>query len=238
MQAARDALELKLNYTFRNPELIQRALTHRSWLEGRTSTEPSLNDNEQLEFLGDAILGFVVSEALVLRYPSAKEGQLSRWKAHLVSADHLYQSALKLGLGEYLQLGRGEDRNGGRERRTLLSDAVEAVIAALYLDGGIDPARAFIETHILESGVDLDQVSQTNNQKVDLQNRARSLGLPVPRYTVVAEEGPDHAKVFIVEGRIGEEFVARARASTKRSASLLAAKELLERLAAKQEPAD
>ena len=175
MQAAREELESKLSYRFRNRELLQRALTHRSWLEGRPSSEP-LDDNEQLEFLGDAVLGFVVSEALVLRFPKAKEGQLSRWKAHLVSAAHLYNCALNLGLGDYMLLGRGEDRNGGRERRTLLSDAVEALIAAMYLDGGIELAREFIETNILQDSSHLDELSLSNNQKVDLQNESQSIG--------------------------------------------------------------
>jgi ribonuclease-3 len=229
MEAAHEELESKLGYRFRHRELLHRALTHRSWLEGRPSSEP-LDDNEQLEFLGDAVLGFVVSEALVLRFPKAKEGQLSRWKAHLVSAAHLHSCALALGLGDYMLLGRGEDRNGGRERRTLLSDALEALIAAMYLDGGIASARKFIETNILKYSSDLDELSLSNNQKVDLQNEARALGLPPPRYSVVAEEGPDHAKVFVVEARLGDAWVSQARATTKRTASLLAAKEILERL--------
>src|SRR6185312_12571941 len=120
-------------------------------------------------------------------------------------------------------LGRGEDRNGGRERRTLLSDAVEALISALYLDGGIVPVRRFIEEHILKANPDLDDVAQNNNQKVDLQTRAKALGLPNPRYSVVAEEGPDHAKVFVVEVRLDAQLASRARASTKKVASLLAA---------------
>jgi ribonuclease III len=232
MEAARDALESKLGYKFQNRELLQRALTHRSWLEGRPSADSSFEDNEQLEFLGDAILGFVASEALVLRFSKAKEGQLSRWKGHLVSAAHLHRCALTLGLGEYLLLGRGEDRNGGRLRQTLLSDAIEALIAALYLDGGMAAARAFIEANVLQYGSNLDELSLSNNQKVDLQNKARALGLPAPRYSVVAEEGPDHAKVFVVEARVGDAFVSRARATTKRTASLLAAKQILERLQA------
>jgi ribonuclease-3 len=234
MEAARELLESKLGYEFRNRELLQRALTHRSWLEGRGLPESAKQDNEQFEFLGDSILGFVVSEALILRNPEAKEGQLSRWKALLVSATHLHRCALELGLGEFLLLGRGEDRNGGRERKTLLADALEALIAALYLDAGMETARSFIEANILlELDDDLDELSQNNNQKVDLQTRARMMGLPAPRYTVIAEEGPDHAKIFVVEARVGEDFAAQAKASTKREASLRAAKELLEALSSK-----
>jgi ribonuclease-3 len=232
MEVAREALEAKLKYSFRNRELLQRALTHRSWLEGKAIAAPALQDNEQLEFLGDSILGFVVSEALVLRYATANEGSLSLWKAHLVSAVHLHKCALQLGLGEYLLLGKGEERSGGRERRTLLADALEAVIAALYLDGGLQVAKAFIEANILseiESG--LEQLAHSTGQKVELQARARALGLSPPQYVVVAEEGPDHAKVFVVEARIGDRYAARGKASTKRNASLLAAKLLLELLA-------
>jgi ribonuclease-3 len=231
MEATREELESKLGYQFQRRELLQRALTHRSSLEGRPSSEP-LDDNEQLEFLGDAVLGFVVSESLVLRFPKATEGQLSRWKAHLVSAAHLHRCALTIGLGDHMLLGRGEDRSGGRERPTLLSDALEALIAALYLDGSITAARQFIETNILQYSSDLDELSLRNNQKVELQNKARALGLPPPRYSVVAEEGPDHAKVFEVEARVGNTWVSRAKASTKRTASLLAAKEILEQLQA------
>ncbi len=220
-----------MDTSFGTGHSLQRALTHRSWLEGRSSAQSRNQDNEQLEFLGDAILGFVVSEVLVLRNPEAREGQLSRWKAHLVSAAHLHERAVELGLGEYLLLGRGEDRNGGRERRTLLSDAVEALIAALYLDGGMETVRKFIETHLLATLPDLDELAQNNNQKVELQACAKALGLPPPRYGTVAEEGPDHAKIFVVEVRVGESLTSCARASTKKMASLLAAKQLLARMA-------
>jgi ribonuclease-3 len=230
MEADRRLLEASIGYQFQNRELLERALTHRSWLEGRAASGQGHGDNERLEFLGDSILGFVVAEALVLRQPAAHEGQLSRWKAHLVSATHLHHCALELNLGRYLMLGRGEDRSGGRERRTLLSDAVEALIAALYLDGGMAPVRRFIEDHILKANPDVYDVAQDNNQKVDLQSRVKTLGLPNPRYVVVGEEGPDHAKVFVVEVRVGEGLASRARASTKKMASLLAAKQLLETL--------
>jgi len=230
MEADRELLEAGIGYRFRSRELLQRALTHRSWLEGRTSSDQEHEDNEQLEFLGDSVLGFVIAEALVLRRPDAREGQLSRWKAHLVSAAHLHRCALDLDIGRYLLLGRGEDRSGGRERRALLSDAVEALIAAVYLDGGIVSVRQFIEEHILKANPDLDETTQENNQKVDLQARAKALGLPNPHYSVVAEEGPDHAKVFVIEVRLGEQLASRARASTKKLASLLAAKQLLEKL--------
>ena len=134
-------------------------------------------DNEQLEFLGDSVLGFVVSEALVETYPSATEGQLSRWKSYLVSAAHLHRCAQTIRLGEYLLLGRGEEQNGGRERKTLLANALEAVIAAIYLDGQIEPARAFIRRLVLSELEDLDDESfETSNSKSALQEWTQSLG--------------------------------------------------------------
>ena len=137
-----------------------------------------------MEFLGDSILGFVVSEALVLRHPSAREGALSKWKAHLVSATHLHRCALELGLGEYLQLGKGEERNGGRERKTLLANALEALIAALHIDGGIEVARAFIDEHVLGMLDNADDVESINalNFKNVLQERTQALGCQ-PRVT-------------------------------------------------------
>jgi ribonuclease III len=227
-----EALEQKLGYRFQNPELLIRALTHRSWLAERGSAQPEASDNEQLEFLGDSILGFIASESLVARHPSLSEGQLSQWKGHLVSATHLHDCALQLDIGEYLRLGRGEERNGGRERKTLLANALEAVIAAIYLDGGIDHARRFVEERVLavrESADDVESIGRLNHKSV-LQERTQALGLPVPRYSTVEANGPEHAKVFTVEAKIGDELVSRASASSKKSASQHAAQLLLEKL--------
>src|SRR5689334_788014 len=128
MRLSLEALEAKLGYRFQNSDLLKRALTHRSWLSERSSALPQKSDNEQLEFLGDSILGFIASESLLVRHPSLSEGQLSQWKGHLVSATHLHNCALRLDIGEHLRLGKGEERNGGRERKTLLANALEAVI--------------------------------------------------------------------------------------------------------------
>ena len=232
-----DKLEQKLGYRFHNRELITRALTHRSATADRGPVEtiqdaPEHGDNEQLEFLGDSILGFVASESLVAKHPAVREGQLSQWKAHLVSATHLHASALALGLGEFLRLGKGEERNGGRERKTLLANGIEAMIAALYLDGGMDAARRFIEEHILsvlESPVDVELIGLLNHKSV-LQEKTQALGLPVPRYSTVETNGPEHAKVFTVEVRIGTRFATRAHGSSKKVASQRAAQLLLEQL--------
>lgn len=231
MTAAPEQLEQTLAHKFSNPELLLRALTHRSWTADRSLKAPE-HDNEQLEFLGDAVLGFFVSESLVARHPSASEGQLSQWKSHLVSAAHLYHCALNIGLGEFIRLGRGEERNGGRERKALLANAFEAVIAALFLDGGFGVAGRFVQTRVLdaiEATQDFEGLELLNSKSV-VQERAQALGLPVPRYTTVETNGPEHAKIFVIEGRIGNQFTSRAQATSKKEASQRAAQLLLEQL--------
>jgi ribonuclease-3 len=192
---------------------------------------PENEDNEQLEFLGDAILGFVASEALVERNPEAREGQLSQLKSHFVSSTHLHRCALELDLGRFLLLGKGEDRNGGRERKTLLADAMEAIIAAIHLDGGIDEARKFICERILSVSGKADDAESIglSNYKSVLQERAQGLGLPVPRYTTVATSGPEHAKVFTVEVKIGD-HTSRGAGSSKKVASQEAAQSMIGQL--------
>lgn len=227
-----ELLEEKLGYQFRNRELVRRAMTHRSWLSEQGSPLPENSDNEQLEFLGDSVLGFVVSERLVLRHPQAREGQLSQWKAQIVSAAHLHHCALAMDLGRHLLLGRGEERNGGRERKTVLANALEALIAAIHMDGGIDAARRIIVQNVLQSlenGEGVDSIGLLNHKGL-LHERAQALGLPTPQYTTVEESGPDHAKVFTVEARIGEHLVGRASGSSKKAASQQAAEILMGRL--------
>ena len=227
-----EVLEERLNYQFQNRHLLLRALTHRSWFSERNSPLPEEGDNEQLEFLGDSILGFVASEALVLRYPAEREGKLSQLKSYLVSANHLYYRALELGLGDFLQLGKGEERNGGRERKTLLANALEALIAAMHLDGGIDEARDFINGRILHALEDAqeNESAHLQNLKSLLQERAQALGLPLPRYVTVGSSGPEHAKIFTVEVRIGDTLLSRAEGSSKKTASQHAAEGLIEQL--------
>ena len=232
MQVPVEELEAKLQYSFGNRQLLLRALTHRSWAAEHGSPMPEEGDNEQLEFLGDSILGFVVSEALLLRYPLAREGQLSQLKAHLVSAHHLHKCAVALGLGDFLQLGKGEERNGGRERKTLLANALEALIAAMHLDGGLAPARKLIEKHVLDRIERLEELGPVGllNYKSLLQEQAQALGLPHPRYSTVGTSGPEHAKQFTVEAKIGEGLASRATASSKKAASQEAAERLFEKL--------
>jgi ribonuclease-3 len=239
-------LEATLGHAFRQPELLERALTHSSHAHeeskaaGAEAPEEKL-DNEQFEFLGDAVLGLVASQLLFERFPAFHEGQLSKLKAHLVSAGHLVSVAAELGLGQYLRLGRGEERSGGRSKGTLLSDALEAIIAALYLDAGLEPTRAFIIRHVLEP--ELERIAKETDSefsladyKSALQELLQSSGRLQPVYTTVKEEGPDHRKTFTVETRIyfqGQskpEYVARGEGATKKKAEQLAAKQALEHL--------
>src|SRR5579872_3536956 len=158
MRAEPAFLETRINYRFSDPEMLLRALTHSSHAnESRTGPGSPRSDNEQLEFLGDSILGFLIAEALMTRFPEYREGELSRLKAHLVSAAHLYGVARRLDLGSHLELGRSEEMSGGRAKKTLLVDALEALIAAMYLDGGMEPVRQFVRTHVLDAASDDDQ---------------------------------------------------------------------------------
>ena len=232
MSADLAVLEQKLGHTFSDPELLVRALTHKSRIYEKSADGDASSDNEQLEFLGDSILGFVVSECLVRRFPAFPEGRLSKLKAHLVSAAWLYEVAQQLNLGDFLILGRGEEMSGGREKRALLSDAMEALIAALYLDAGLSAVRPLIEEHIIgalqvpEDGIE----TAVTDHKSALQEMAQVLKLPPPRYVIVAEEGPEHAKLFTVEVRIGKEWTCQAQGMSKKAAGQKAAQQILQQL--------
>jgi ribonuclease-3 len=230
MRADLEVLEDAAGHRFVNRDFLVRALTHTS--HAYEKSQQPLNDNEPLEFLGDAVLGFLISECLVSRYPSYREGRLSIIKNYLVSASHLHEVAQKLELGEYLLLGRGEELSGGRVKRGLLADAVEALIAAIYLDGGIEEARRFVVRHILGPGPELEQSPEApfTNFKGALQEVARTLNLPSPRYNVISEHGPAHARQFTVEVRLGPGLVAEAEGDSKKSAGQKAAQAVLKRL--------
>lgn len=237
MRAETASLEAKIHYRFSDPEKLHRALTHSSHAnETRTSAGAPVKDNEQLEFLGDSVLGFVVAEALVARFPDFHEGELSRLKAHLVSAAYLHGVARRLDLGSYLELGRSEEMSGGRSKKTLLVDALEALIAAIYLDGGVEPARDFITSNVLDAtadGSDADEAEALpgiDNFKSALQELAQSRKLPQPRYVLLRERGPEHAKTFTVEVRVGTEWTGQAEGRTKKVAAQRAARGVYERL--------
>ena len=237
MRADPASLELKISYRFSDSQMLRRALIHSSHAhEVRTGPGSPEHDNEQLEFLGDSILGFLISEALVRRFPGYREGELSRRKAHLVSAAHLHGVARRLDLGSYLVLGRSEEMSGGRAKKTLLVDALEAVIAAMYLDGGIEPVRGFVASQILDAPFDGDEVSGTDiqpaitNFKSALQELAQSLGLPQPRYVIIHERGPEHSKMFTVEVRVGKDWTGQAEGRAKKIAAQRAARGVYERM--------
>jgi ribonuclease III len=224
-----EALEASLSYRFSSRELLARAFTHRSSVHEKNSSAEA-KDNEQLEFLGDAILGFVASDALLAGHPDYPEGRLSKLKARLVSASHLHGVAARLGLGGYLLLGRGEEMSGGREKKALLANAVEALIAALYLDGGLEPARRFILQHVIGDAEPAAGETVATDYKSALQELAQSLKLPQPRYEIVEERGPEHAKTFLVQACVGREWVGRAEGLSKKSAGQKAAQQILRQL--------
>ena len=230
-QADTAVLEEKIGYTFSNRGLLDQALTHSSHAREQTAGK----DNEQLEFLGDSVLGFVTSQELFQRFPDFTEGELSKLRARLVSARHLVRIAKDLDLGAYLRLGRGEEKSGGRTKSALLVDALEALVAALFLDAGLERARAFVLEHLI--GPELDRVEDglepagSEDYKSELQERLHASGRPEPRYLVIAEEGPEHRKIFTLEIRLvdpsGREFAARGQGMTKKRAGQAAAREAL-----------
>lgn len=237
MRAELGSLETAIGYKFAGREILRRALTHSSHVHEKAlagNAGSPLRDNEQLEFLGDSVLGFLISEALVGRFPDYSEGRLSKAKAHLVSAAHLHKVAQNLELGHYLQLGRGEEMSGGRSKRTLLVDGLEALIAALYLDGGIEAARRFVNSHIIGEGELAFSEDRLPAGLVDfksaLQELAQARKLPQPRYAILKERGPEHSKTFTIEVRVGRGWVGQAEGQTKKSASQKAAQDVFERL--------
>ena len=240
-------LEDTLGHRFRRRELLEQALTHASYARELESQSAAVGapapapDNEQMEFLGDAVLAFVISQELFRRFPEYHEGELSKLRAHIVSARHLLRPARALRIGQFLRLGRGEEHSGGRSKSALLTDALEAIIAALYLDGGLDPAQRFILQAILEP--ELAEVHKFGakqlpvmDYKSALQEVAHASGRPQPRYVLVKEEGPDHRKLFTMEAHIaasilGEKgFICRGEGSTKKLAEQGAARKAWEYL--------
>jgi ribonuclease III len=232
------SLESAIGHQFHNRDLLELALTHSSHVHERAASAPMQPaDNEQLEFLGDSILGFLISEALVARFPGYSEGRLSKLKARMASAAHLYGVADKLQLGQYLHLGRGEEMSGGRSKRTLLVNALEALIAALYQDAGIEPARAFVTGHVVgdpeAAGMSApnDLTGNFTDYKSALQELALARKLPLPRYVILKEDGPEHSKTFTIEVRVGKELAAHADGYSKKNAAQNAARLVFEQLA-------
>jgi ribonuclease-3 len=242
------ALEQSLGYHFRRRAVIEQAVTHSSQAREQEAQQAGdskykVSDNEQLEFLGDAVLALVTSEELFQRFPHFREGELSKLRAHLVSERHLILVAQQLELGHYLRLGRGEEKSGGRGKTALLVDALEAILAAIYLDGGFEAAREFVLRNVIAP--ELERMERgggalpVTDFKSALQEAVQGLGLPQPAYVLVEESGPEHHKTFTVEARLTPrsnkpaEFVGRAQGSTKKTAEQDAARQLLTFLASR-----
>ena len=237
---------LIFDHVFQRPDLLTWALTHRS-LAYETHPESLPDpaaDNEQLEFVGDAVLGLAVAESLFRRFPNSREGELTRLRSSLVSRRHLGEVAARIDLGSLLRLGRGEEQSGGRRKPALLANALEAVIAALYLDGGLVAARAFIEKHIIEPTLpDLHLALQAGDtfsgaigdHKSALQEHLQATGAGQPHYVLTDQSGPDHQKRFRVEVRIqdkegGSRALAESEGTTKKQAQQDAARLAFQRL--------
>jgi ribonuclease-3 len=217
--------ESRIGYTFQRRDLLTRALTHKSF--SHESKDSDVRDNETFEFLGDSVLGFVVGDLLFRRFPHLDEGALSKMKAYLVSSTSLAAKARAYGMGEVIYLGVGEEKSGGRRKESLLANLFEALIAGVYLDGGIEPARHLIERSFVHDLADINADDLLfHDYKTALQELAQGRGLPLPDYQVVGEVGPDHDKRFIVEVKIGGE-VARGEGSSKKEAQQQAAKHAL-----------
>lgn len=227
-----EELERKIDYFFRDKEILHRALTHRSF--SHENPERLIKDNETLEFLGDSILGFVISELLFDTYSHQyTEGLMSKVKSYIISTEILSAKARQIDLGDYLLLGKGEEKTGGRGKRSLLANTFEALIAAIFLDGGLEEAKKFVHAffrHTMEQVVEKD--FHFNDFKSILQEKLQSLGEIPPDYGIILEEGPHHQKVFHVDIRIRNVAVACGTGTTKKEAEQDAARKAYEQLAA------
>jgi ribonuclease-3 len=246
VEADLSQLESELGHRFARRDFLLRALTHRSranepaFLE-TSQEQPDPGDNERLEYLGDAVLGLVVAESLYQTHPEWREGELTRVRAQLVSRKHMAEVAQAVGLGNYLRLSRGEDRGGLRYKSTVLSNSMEAVLGAIFLDGGLDPVRVFAQKFVMgeaaeQLAAELRSGAALGNFKSALQEYLQSTHSGTPVYRVKGESGPDHRKVFLVEVRQKVDSgapvltLACGRGSTKKLAEQDAARLALERL--------
>lgn len=211
-----------LGYVFRDRGLLEQALRHASYCNELPGER--LGDNQRLEFLGDAVLALMVGQRLMMRFPDAHEGQLSMTRAQVVSEEGLSEVADKLGIGQWLLLGRGEERSGGRSKPKILADAFEAIIAAVYLDGGFEAARAAVDRLLLDR-INAAEIRGFNDYKTRLQEAVQARMKMTPTYQVVQQLGPDHDKRFVVSVTIGSEEIARSIGRSKKEAEQIAAAE-------------
>ncbi|MGB6305094.1 MAG: ribonuclease III [Acidobacteriaceae bacterium] len=234
-----ERLQQLLGYQFRDPALLNLALTHSSVAYEEQTEQELREDNEQLEFLGDAVLGLVVTEHLYRMYPEFSEGAWTRLRSQFVSRPHLASVALSIGLGDFLRLGKGEEKSGGRKKPAILANAVESVIAAVYLDGGMESAVRLIRTWLLdetmEAVVEAARAGEVGDYKSMLQEYSQAHGLGQPRYQLTSETGPDHRKSFAVEVKFldlsaNETTLASATGTRKKHAEQEAARLALQQL--------
>ena len=238
MTGNREQLEERLGYRFKEPGLLERALTHSSAVPelraihtAESSSGPLPQDNEQLEFLGDAVLDMLASDYLIATFPEWTEGQLSKSRARIVNARALELAARRLRLGEHLRIGRGEEKTGGRDKPALLADAFEAVIAAIYLQGGLEAARQVLRRVLFESALEeRGERIADSDRKSALQEYLQGRGRPPAEYRLAGESGPDHQKKFEIEVWVGGACMASGQGSTKKEAEQRAAHTALERL--------
>ena len=219
-------LEKKLNYTFKNSELLKNALTHSSY--ANENRAEGISSNERLEFLGDSVLGFVTAKHLYSMQPTLSEGKMTRLRAELVCEQSLHGVALDLDLGRYLRMGHGEEKNGGRTRPSILADAVEAVIAAMFLDDGIAAPESFIERMILSP--ESIEAHHAADYKTELQELVQQKSGQVLTYAPTGESGPDHAKVFSANVSLNGEVIGEGSGRTKKEAEQAAACQALKKL--------
>lgn len=221
-------LEDALGYHFKNEALLREALRHSSYANEHHGGESV--SNERLEFLGDSVLGFVTAEFLFRLHPDAPEGDLTRIRARLVCEESLHEVAKRLKLGEYLCLGRGEETGGGRERASILADATEAVIAAVYLDGGIDEACALIHRMLLDDVREVRAAEKRVDYKTALQELVQRKPGRTLSYRLTGESGPDHDKTFTVAVLLGDDVAGTGSGRSKKEAEQMAARDALEKL--------
>ena len=220
-------LENKIKHTFQNEIFITRALTHSSYANERRSKGEIIKDNERMEYFGDSVLSLVTSEYLFFNHPEMPEGDLSKVRAETVCEKALYEYALQINLGDFLLLGKGEDKMGGREKPSILSDAFEALLCAIYIDSGIEEVKKFLIPFISKK---IEEVSneKSSDYKSTLQEFVAHEKGELLSYVTIRESGPDHDKIFEVEARLNSNVIGKGKAPNKREAEQLAAKEALE----------
>ncbi|OGL45842.1 MAG: ribonuclease III [Candidatus Schekmanbacteria bacterium RBG_13_48_7] len=221
-------LEKYLNYKFKNLNLLKQALTHSSYANEKTGK--NLGNNEKLEFLGDSVLELVISEYLIECYPESLEGVLTKLRAELVNATSLYQKSLELGLGSYLLLGKGEEQSKGREKMSILSDALEAVMGSIFLDSGYRGSRRIIRKLFKNDIEKVTMPESISDFKTLLQEKTQKLYGSTPTYRLLSSDGPDHNRTFHVSVIVKKEVLGTGTGKTKKDAEQMAAKEAAQKI--------